>query len=1009
MFFCTITFLSAQNQTFKQWYESPIDGQVNSIAVSGNTAYLGGSFTQCGFSTGYGAAFDTATADADHYFPKFFHVPGGQVWTAVPDSQGGWYIGGSFTTVNGQSRRYLARVRADRSLDPWNPSPNQAVKAIHYSGNKVYVGGAFDTIAGQARGRGAAFDTSGNLLPWNPKADNDITAIQPVPGKVFVGGAFMSLGGQPFRLLLGSVDTSSGALTGWNPSNGGPSGSFAVYKFIHANRKIFLCGSFSTLNGVSRVTLAKMDENGNIDPQWNPGATLTGNFVSSISLVGDKLFVSGDFTSLGGQTRKNIAALDTVTGAATSWNPAATNGAVRALVANGSKLFIGGNFTSVGGKSVSYLGALDAATGAAVTWNPAVNNVVFNLAAWGSAVYAGGYMTASGLITRNRLAAVDLLSGRIKPWNPNADASVSALVYAQGKIYAGGYFTNIANGTRPNLTALDTLNGAYVPNSIAASPGGNVLALAAAGNRLYAAGNYGLIAYNIPTGKKLSFKPSFDNTVVHALHSSGSILYAGGTFSQVNGQNRSMAAAFDSTTDLLTPWNPSLSSTCYSIVASGSKVYLGGSFSTVNGTSCPSVAVVDAATGILMNGFTSSFSPVGFKVSVVAVAGSQLYVGGQFNPIGTITGTDYLATLDPVTGTVSSWRSGMTASEVFSIVPLPYSQSVLVGGSFITTVRWPQYNFSGFEDTTLHPPGSPVLLAEPDPLNFGEVAVGKFKEKTLTLTNTGTEPLHISSIVSLDTVFQSRFTAVTLDPGQSIPDTIRFTPNAPGFIGTLLLITSNASSSVDTVLLAGLAYENKFVQLQFSKARISFGTIPAGSQKDTVLFVKNIGNDTADVSVISIDSIFSSHPSSFSLAPDSTLGVILRFSPDHAGEFNGRFFVANSRTTPSVDSVSVIGFSSFTAGFAEKTLEPKEFKLHQNYPNPFNPSTTITFTVPVSGYISLKIFDRIGREVAVVTDGHFAPGVYSRRFDASSLASGTYFYQLRMNANTVTKIMSLIK
>jgi hypothetical protein len=1007
--FFLLTIASAQDQKFRQWYESPIDGQVNSIAVAGNTAYLGGTFTKAGFTTGYGASFDTATAEADHFFPKFFNVPGGQVLTAVPDSQGGWYIGGTFTTVNGQPRKHFAHIRSDKTVDPWDPSPNHWVKSIYYSGNKIYVGGMFDSIAGQPRGHGAAFDTSGNLLPWNPKADNDISAIQPVDDKVFVGGTFESLGGQSFRYLLGSVDSSTGALTNWNPPNNGPLGSFAINKFIYANHQIYMCGSFTILNGVSRMTLAKMDEKGNINTAWNPGATIVGNFVSNISLIDGKLFVCGDFTSLGGQPRKNIAALDTATGLATAWTPASTNGAVRSIVRNGSKLFIGGNFTAIGAKQVSYLSALDLATGAAANWNPSVNNVVFNLAAWGSTVYAGGYLTASGVVTRNKLAAVDLITGRIKPWNPNADGEVFSLTYTKGRIYAGGAFTNIANGTRPNLTALDTVNGAYVANSIAAQPGMNVLALAAAGDRLYVAGNGGLMAYNIPTGKKLPFNPNFDFSVPQSLCVSGSIVYVGGTFSTVNGQSRSMAAAFDTTTDQLTPWSPALSSTCYSIFVRGSKVYLGGSFSKVNNISMPSVAVVDAFTGNLVNGFTSSFSPVGFKVSAVALAGDKLYVGGQFNPIGTIKGTDYIATLDPVTGAVSSWRSGMVASEVSAIVPLPHAQTVLVGGSFVTTLNWPQYNFTGYGDTTLHPPGIPQLLAEPDPVTFGEVAVGTFKEKILTLQNTGGDTLHISSINPLNNVFMSKLSSLTLAPGASAVDTIRFTPVVPGAIGSWLLITSNAVPSVDTVVLGGFAYENKFVQLVFSKEPIFFGAVPSGSHKDSVISVKNIGNDSAKVLVWSHDTVFSALPDSFMLAPGDSLPLSLRFSPAGTGEFFGRLYLANIRTTPSLDSIRVTGLGLFAVNVAERPSLPTEFTLMQNYPNPFNPSTQFRYQIPSDAHVSLKMFDLLGKEIATLVNGYQNAGSYSFLFEASHLSGGVYYAVLTAGANVRTIKLLLLK
>ncbi|MFA6439160.1 MAG: T9SS type A sorting domain-containing protein [Bacteriovoracaceae bacterium] len=995
-------------QSFRPWYESPVNGQVNSIVVAGNTAYLGGDFTLCGFSTGYGAAIDTASADADHSFPKFFRTLGGQVWTAVPDSQGGWYIGGSFLTVNGQPHKFLAHVRADKSVDPWNPSPNQTVKSIYYSGNKIYVGGSFDSIAGQPRGHGAAFDTSGNLLLWNPKADNDITAIQPVGAKVFVGGGFYSLGGQPYHFLLGSVDTSAGLLTGWNPSNGGPSGSFGIYKFIYTNHQIFMVGSFSTLNGVARICLAKMDENGIINTTWNPAAMITGNFVKDICLYNGVLYASGDFTALGGQTRKNIAALDTVTGLATAWIPASTNGPVHAITVNGSKMFIGGGFTTLGGKQISFLGAMDAATGSALTWNPGVNNVVFNLAPWGSVVYAGGYFTASGLITRNRLAAIDLGTGRLKSWNPNSDGPVYAMAYANGRVYAGGNFSYIASGNRSNVTALDTLNGAYVPSGIVSAPGGTVLALAVIGNRLYAGGNYGLIAYNIPTGKKLSFTPVFDYPVVHTLCASDSVMYVGGTFSQVNGLNRSMVVAFDTTTDQPTIWNPTLSNTCYSIAVAGSTIYLGGSFSTVNGSSSPSIAAVNASTGVLQDGFTSYFSPIGYKVSTVAVGGNQLYVGGQFSPIDTIAGTDYLAILNAKSGAVSSFRSGMVASEVKSIVLLP--QTALVGGSFITYTNWPHYNFVGYGDTSIHSIGFPVLQVRSNPTDFDTVVVGETKSEILYLMNTGTDTLHIKSIIVNDSLFTSHIMNAVIPPKQTILDTLRFTPQSEKKYSSSILITSDAESSPETVFLYGVGIEKKFVKLLFNKEPILFGGIKIGAVRDTLLSVMNVGNDTAKVTVTSSDSVFTFQPATFSLEPDSAnIFLLLRFHPVLSGEYIAQFVIANSRTTPSSDTIQVTGIAQLVNEIAEQYGVPKEYSLSQNYPNPFNPSTTIQYQLPNPGLVTLTVFDVLGKEVATPVHQRQDAGTYRVSVNAEHLTTGVYFYSLRSGRFVQTKKCMFIK
>lgn len=77
---------------------------------------------------------------------------------------------------------------------------------------------------------------------------------------------------------------------------------------------------------------------------------------------------------------------------------------------------------------------------------------------------------------------------------------------------------------------------------------------------------------------------------------------------------------------------------------------------------------------------------------------------------------------------------------------------------------------------------------------------------------------------------------------------------------------------------------------------------------------------------------------------------------------------------------------------------PSEFRLMQNYPNPFNPVTKITFSIPENAYVSLRVYDIQGREVAVLADSEYYSGSYEVSFDASSLASGVYFCVLEAAA-----------
>ncbi|MCK9409638.1 MAG: alpha-amylase family glycosyl hydrolase [Bacteroidetes bacterium] len=88
---------------------------------------------------------------------------------------------------------------------------------------------------------------------------------------------------------------------------------------------------------------------------------------------------------------------------------------------------------------------------------------------------------------------------------------------------------------------------------------------------------------------------------------------------------------------------------------------------------------------------------------------------------------------------------------------------------------------------------------------------------------------------------------------------------------------------------------------------------------------------------------------------------------------------------------------------------PVQFELTQNYPNPFNPATTIRYTVPAGGFVSLKVYDMLGREVSTLVESLQNAGQYSVTFDGSHLSSGMYFYTLTAGGSSITKKMSLLK
>ncbi len=93
----------------------------------------------------------------------------------------------------------------------------------------------------------------------------------------------------------------------------------------------------------------------------------------------------------------------------------------------------------------------------------------------------------------------------------------------------------------------------------------------------------------------------------------------------------------------------------------------------------------------------------------------------------------------------------------------------------------------------------------------------------------------------------------------------------------------------------------------------------------------------------------------------------------------------------------------------ESLSAPDQYSLSQNYPNPFNPSTIINFNLPMSGSVSLKVFNVMGQEVAELINSELVKGNHKVQFNASNLGSGVYFYTLKTQNFTSTKRMVLVK
>ena len=650
------------------------DGPVLAVLPVGDRVYIGGSFTYVGPLTGSGAPLSRATG-----LPLAgFAMVGESVEAAVPDGSGGYYIGGDFRNVGGVARSGLAHLRADGSLDrTWSPpyvayhdpsfgdnGPGR-IYALAVSRSTVYVGGQFTWIGHRSRHGLAAVDRrTGALQGWNPapKGDTVVQALAVRGGTVYVGGAFGRIGGQR-RGGLAAVDARTGAVKAWNPVTDGVVQAFAV-----SGSRVYAGGYFTRIGGRARNDIAAIGARTGAVLPWNPRTKGPARAVRAIAVSGKTVYVGGEFTSIGGRKRANIAALSARTGRATNWNPSARgepaweDDFVSALAVSGSTVYAGGHFTVIGGAERINIAALSARTGTATVWQPGASRTVFALAVSGSTVYAGGGFDSIGGLQRHNVAALDAGTGVATSWNPDANRTVYALASQGGSIYMGGDFTRIGDQPRNHLAAVSVDSGAagaWNPNANAPV---HVLAMSSSG--VYAGGVFDKVGDQARTdiaeldpgaGNPTAWNPGA-NGDVDALTVSGSLVYAGGAFTRIGGQPRARIAALDTGTGLATGWDPS--ATCDSedelgdrgcsdggdtvvaprvsaVAVSGSSIYVGGAFENIGGTARTNIAAIDAASGIATAwhpvgdyGGPGDYGP-GRWVSALALSGSTIYIGGS--------------------------------------------------------------------------------------------------------------------------------------------------------------------------------------------------------------------------------------------------------------------------------------------------------------------------------------------------------------------------------------------
>ena len=303
----------------------------------------------------------------------------------------------------------------------------------------------------------------------------------------------------------------------------------------------------------------------------------------------------------------------------------------------------------------------------------------------------------------------------------------------------------------------------------------------------------------------------------------------------------------------------------------------------------------------------------------------------------------------------------------------------------------------------------PVVIAQfsSKNLSFGNVSVGQFKDLALSITNSGNATLTISSIVSNNAAFRTRLNSGTVSAGQTLTDTIQFFPPSAGAFTGAIIVTSNSSTSPDTITVSGRGVGT--AGIGFATRIINFGSVAAGRSKDTTLSVTSNGTDTLKVlSVTSTSAVFAARPTSFTLAAQRTIADTIRFTPTTVGAFSGNL-IYSSNAASSPDTVNLIGQGVAVSAVEKLEGIPTTYSLSQNFPNPFNPITTIRYAIPHQGRVRLEIYSALGQPVVTLINELHEPGNYQVRCSSVGFSSGVYFYRLKAGEFVETKKMTVIK
>ncbi len=527
--------------------------------------------------------------------------------SSIKATTGRVYIGGDFTSLNGQPHNNIAALdtASGNILDSFKAGTDGIVEEIVVTKDAVIVGGRFDKANNTERGAVAAFSPiNGALLPLDPRLGSsgnsapEVYALDLIGDTLYMGGPFYKIGDQEVRGFAG-LNLKTGLPVVLDLGDCG----YVTNMGVGGNTIYVGFSGECEVQGQARQWYGALNTNGVLTP-WDPkGNSHTRNIVSGSQAV----FLVVDSGFLGGIKRQGFAVFDINTGRLLEDFAPVSNG--NSLLLDGTILYVGGGHQ---------FSAIDLVT-KSVRALPEVGGSISDMVKKGDVIYLGGDFNSVGGEPRANLAAINT-SGELLSWAPQVKVTetgrITDMAVKDDQIIVVGGFTSVNDQPRKDVAAI-SINGTLV--DWAPVFDGRVYDMSVDESSVYVGGAFisvdiggqhserGGFAEFVGSGLTLSDRDprfTYDGLFpgeVSGLSTYNGVIYVGGFFNQVGNTATKGTAALRKSDGVLVPWNADLGDSPWLPVIKvvEDRVYIGGDITTANGQIQGGLAVVGLASPAL--------------------------------------------------------------------------------------------------------------------------------------------------------------------------------------------------------------------------------------------------------------------------------------------------------------------------------------------------------------------------------------------------------------------------